>query len=277
MARRTRGRCCVNANASLSLRVCLAAKSAGLDLTGVMFSGGGEPMTPAKAAGIAAVGAVCRPGYAAAETGPIGMSCATPIDSNDQHLFEDAHALIQVPRPVPKTTAVVDAFNITTLLPTSTNIFINLELDDYGVVETRRCGCLFESLGLTTHVREIRSFRKLTGEGVSLVGSDMTRVLEEVLPAAFGGSPLDYQLSEEEDERGFTRLTLVVSPRVSLPSDEVVISTMLGALSRRDASADYARLTWQQAGTFRIARREPTSSARGKFPVILPRREKVAG
>ena len=68
------------------------------------------------------------------------------------------------------------------------NIFINLELDDYGLVETRRCGCLFESLGLTTHLRHIRSFRKLTGEGVSLVGSDMARVLEEVLPSTYGVS-----------------------------------------------------------------------------------------
>jgi hypothetical protein len=276
--RRTRGGCCVHAVASMSLRVCLAAKAAGLDLTGVMFSGGGEPMTPAKAAVIKEVGAFCRPGYFAAETGAIGMSCAAPFDSNDQHLFEDAHALIQATRPVPKTNATVGAFNITTLLPTSTNIFINLELDDYGIVETRKCGCLFESLGLTRHVRQIRSFRKLTGEGVSLVGSDMARVLEEVLPGVFGGSPLDYQLVEEEDERGFTRLTIVVSPRVSLPADAVVIATILKALSEGDASADYARLAWQQAGTFRVARREPTTTGeRGKFPVMVTQREKVAG
>lgn len=276
-ASRRRGGSCVSATASMSLRICVAARAAGLDLTGVQFSGGGEPMTPAKAAGIAAVGATCRPGYFAAETAGLGTSCAHPIDANDQHLFEDSHALIQATRPVPGSSAIVNAFNITTLLPTASNVFVNLELDDYGQVETRRCGCLFESLGLTTHARHIRSFRKLTGEGVSLVGSDMARVLEELLPARFGGSALDYQLVEEEDERGFTRLTLVVSPRVSLPDDATVITALLHALSAGDASADYARLTWQQAGTFRVARREPTSTERGKFPIILPKREKVAG
>jgi len=154
---------------------------------------------------------------------------------------------------------------------------VNLELDDYGVVETRRCGCLFESLGLKTHVRDIRSYRKLTGEGVSLVGTDMARVLEEVLPGTFGGSALDYQLAEEEDHRGFTRLTIVASPHLKLPDDAVVINTVLAALSNGDASADYARVAWQQAGTFRVARREPQWSARGKFPLIRVTKERKAG
>ena len=105
----------------------------------------------------------------------------------------------------------------------------------------------------------------------------MARVLEEVLPSTYGGSALDYQLSEEEDARGFTRLTLIVSPRVLLPDDTVVIDTLLKALSKGDASADYARLTWQQAGTFRVARREPECSAREKFPLILSKRERAAG
>ena len=57
----------------------------------------------------------------------------------------------------------------------------------------------------------------MTGEGMTLIGTDMVRILEEDLPRRFGGSPLDYQLMEEEDERGFTRLSLVVSPDVVLP------------------------------------------------------------
>ena len=274
---RTHGGCYISAGASMSLRICLAAKAEGIDLRGVRFSAGGEPMSPAKVAGITEVGATCWPGYFSSETGAIGMGCAHPIETNDQHLFEDVHALIQVPRSVPGASTTVDAFNVTTLVPSATNILVNLELDDYGVVETRRCGCLFESLGLTTHVREIRSYRKLTGEGVSLVGTDMIRVLEDVLPRAFGGSALDYQLAEEEDERGFTRLTIVVSPRVHVPDESAVVDAVLAALSSGDASADYARLTWQQAKTFRVARREPQWSARGKFPVILVNKERTAG
>ena len=267
-ASRKRGGCYVTATASLSLRVAVAAQDHGLDLSGTVFSGGGEPLTPAKAAGIEAVGATSRPGYFAAETGPIGMGCASPGEPNEQHLLDDKLGTIQVSRPIPGFNQRVDAFNFTTLLPNATNILLNLELDDFGVVDTRSCGCLFESLGLTRHVRQIRSFRKLTGEGVCLVGSDMCRILEEVLPERFGGSALDYQLSEDENERGFTRLTLIVSPRVPVPSSEAVTETVLNALAATNASGDYARVTWQQAGTFRVVRAEPEWTAAGKLPTL---------
>ena len=83
-------------------------------------------------------------------------------------------------------------------------ILLNVETDDYGVLESRPCGCRMGDLGLTTHVTQVRSFRKLTGEGMTLVGNDMIRILEEVLPTRFGGSPLDYQLAEVENEVGPT-------------------------------------------------------------------------
>jgi len=92
---------------------------------------------------------------------------------------------------VPGSDITVDAFHFTTLLPTARKLLLNVESDDYGVVETRSCGGPLESYGYTEHLRQIRSFRKLTGEGVTLVGSEMLRILEEVLPARFGGSPLD--------------------------------------------------------------------------------------
>ena len=97
---------------------------------------------------------------------------------------------------------------------------MNVESDDYGVIEEQSCGCPLECYGYTEHLREIRSFRKLTGEGVALVGSDMVRILEEVLPGRLGGSPLDYHLMEEEDADGFTRLSLVVSPRIEIADEQ---------------------------------------------------------
>ena len=36
-----------------------------------------------------------------------------------------------------------------------------------------RCGCPFESLGFTTHVHGIRSYSKLVGEGITLIGNDV--------------------------------------------------------------------------------------------------------
>ncbi len=41
--------------------------------------------------------------------------------------------------------------------------------------------------------------------------------------ARFSGTPLDYQLREEEDESGFTRLNLLVSPRVLIPNEAAVV------------------------------------------------------
>ena len=266
--RRRRGGCYISATASMCLRICVAAKAADIDLTGVMFSGAGEPMTAAKAAGITSVGATCRPGYFASELGAIGMGCGNPIEPNEQHLLEDKLAMIQVAREVPGFPQKVDAFNFTTLLPTATTVVVNLELDDFGVVDTRSCGCLFETLGFTRHIRQIRSFRKLTGEAVCLIGSDMERILEEVLPAKFGGSALDYQLSEGEDADGFTRLTLVVSPRIAIPDEASVIRAVYDALAASDASADYARVTWLKSGTLRVVRREPASTKAGKFPSL---------
>jgi hypothetical protein len=142
---------------------------------------------------------------------------------------------------------------------------LNVGIDDFGVIERRSCGCPLQELGLTVHLRQVHSFRKLTGEGVTLVGSAMVHILEEVLPARFGGSPLDYQLLEEEDEQGFTRLSLLVSPRIEIESDTTVIGAVMDALGRNGVAAESARRIWDQAGTLRIARKEPVWTARGKL------------
>ena len=93
----------------------------------------------------------------------------------------------------------------------------------------------------------------------------MLAVLEKVLPGIFGGSALDYQLLEEEDERGFTRLSLVISPKISIPSEAVVVEAVLDALGRRSVADSLTRAIWARAGTLRIRRMEPIRTARGKL------------
>jgi hypothetical protein len=272
---KARGGCYIGASASRALRACLAAEEMGLDLTGTIFSGGGEPLTPAKMRGIARVGGRCFPTYFFTELGPVGMSCAAPADSNDQHLFEDTVALIQHPEQVPGADIMVDAFHFTTLLPSAPKILLNVESDDYGVVETRSCGCPFEALGFKRHLRHIRSFHKLTGEGVTLVGGEMLRILEDVLPAKFGGSPLDYQLVEEEDEQGLTRLNLFVSPKLRIDDEAAIIETIEDELGRGTLGANMGRALWSRAHTLRIKRSEPILTGRGKLmPLHLARRSK---
>lgn len=263
------GACLLRAHVSVNLRVSLAAKELGLDLTGATFIGGGEPATPAKVAGITSSGARFVSSYATTELGAIGISCAHAAHPGDLHFFKDIFALITYPRRVPNTHVDIDAVHFTTLLPTTPKIMLNVETDDFGTIETRSCGCLLETYGFTEHLSDVGSFQKLTGEGMTLVGSDMTRILEEVLPARFGGSALDYQLEEVEDEQGLTRLNLIISPKVSIADESEVIEAWTEALRRGSVGADLARAYWQQAGTLRIKRAEPVWSSRGKLMPLL--------
>jgi hypothetical protein len=267
------GACLISCHVSMALRVALAAHERNLSLMGATFISGGEPLTPAKARVITHAGARWFSVYVFAEAGFVGLGCARPIDTSDLHFMKDSLALIQYPRQVPGADITVHAFLFTSLLPEAPKLMLNAESDDYGIIEERHCGCSLEEYGFTEHLGHIRSFRKLTGEGVTLIGSEMIHILEEVLPARFGGSPLDYQLVEEEDERGFTRLNLLVHPRIEIGDDNEVIEVVLEALEKGSVSADSARAIWRQAGTLRIQRRVPISTARGKLlPLHLAQR-----
>jgi hypothetical protein len=259
------GACLVLAPASRALRVCVAAREAGLDLTGAIFRIAGEPISSAKVRGIERSGARVFTTYGFAELGRVGMGCSRPIDASDVHLSKSICAMIPHHRLVPGTDISVPAFNFTSILPTAPKILLNTESDDYGVIENRTCGCPLEELGLTEHLREIRSFQKLTGEGVSLVASEMVNVLEEVLPARFGGSPLDYQLLEEEDDEGFTRVSLLVHPSLQIRDNQEVVDVVLSAMSKSSAMADTARNIWEQSNTFRVRREKPVWTGRGKL------------
>jgi hypothetical protein len=258
------GSCLIYTFVSKALQICIAAQRAGLDLTGTTFGVAAEPPTPAKVQGIIRTGARCMPFYHFAEHGFVGVGCAQPADENDIHFFKDILALIQFPRQVPELAIEVNAFNFTSLLPTAPKVLLNVESDDYGLIENRSCGCPLEAYGFTEHLRHIRSFRKLSAGGPTLAGSDMVHILEEVLPARFGGSPLDYQLLEEEDENGFTRFSLLISPGVRILDEAVVIKAVLEALGK------WKETEYQQAGTLRIKRMEPILTRRGKLMPLIP-------
>jgi len=272
------GACVVNAVASRGLRVALAAEEEGLDLTGATFVLAGEPVTPGKVRGIHRAGAGHFTTYGFSEAGRIGMGCARPVGSNDLHLCKDMCAVIPYPRQVPGSDETVPALNVTNLLPSSPKILLNAECDDYAVMEERACGCPLAALGWTTHVRDIRSFRKLTGEGVTLVGSEMIHILEEVLPSRFGGSALDYQVVEEEDHDGFTRLSVLVHPRLEIGDEAAVVQTVLDGMSRESDGADAARAIWRQTDILRVKRRKPILTPRGKFlPLRVVKNGSCAG
>ncbi len=259
------GRAIFYSGTSHALRVCLAAEQAGFNFEGAILRVGGEPITTAKVNVIKRLGARIIAGYGGVDTGGIGLSCAQPAQVDEVHLIASSYALITHPFTVPNMDVTVPAFNFTNLLGSAPKVMLNFQSDDYGVVSERACGCAIEDLGYTTHLHEIRSYSKLVGESVTMIGNEMVKILEEVLPARFGGSPLDYQMMEQEDAQGFTRLVLLVHPRLELANEAELKRVVMDALRVASPAADAARVIWQGADTLQIERREPISTARGKL------------
>ncbi len=260
-----RGGCCLHTYTSVAVRVCQVAKERGLDLEGAKFCLTGEPVTEAKRREIEQVGASVFPIYVFIEAGFVGHACFNPTTADEVHFLKDSLALIQHERKVPHAELSVDAFLFTSLLPSAPKILLNVESGDWGVIERRSCGCKYEELGFDEHIHHIRGFDKLTGEGMTFIGTDLVRILDEVLPAKFGGSSTDYQLLEEEDESGHTRLSLLISPEVGAIDENEVVETILSELGK---GRDIRRLmsqVWSQAKMIRVRRMRPYTTARGKL------------
>lgn len=142
---------------------------------------------------------------------------------------------------------------------------IRQRLGDYGVVEQRQCGCPWEELGFTEHIHTIRGFDKLTGEGMTFIGTDFVRIIEEVLPAKFGGASTDYQMLEEEDEASHTRMSVIVNPSVKNVNEPELIKTVLSELSRGQDNQRMMAEIWSKAGTLRVKRIPSFTTSAGKL------------
>ena len=200
--------------ASSATRLCRAAADAGVDLRGARFSVSGEPATPARLAAVRRTGAEIVPRYGASDCGQIGFGCLAPAAVDEVHWLSDLHALIQPPETEPGSRLPGALLFMSSLRPTARLILLNASLGDQAVVTSRDCGCPFERLGWTLHAHTIRSDEKVTAAGMNFSDAELIRVLDEVLPARFGGEPTHYQLVEDEGPDGQPRLRLLVHPLV---------------------------------------------------------------
>ncbi len=266
--RAVRGRrTCLTTYASSAVRVCAAARAMGVDLGGVAFMVIGEPYTEARKKVIEAAGAYAFPSYAFNEAGTVAFGCAEPRVSDDVHLFGNLYGLVSRSRPIGDSGLAVDAFLVTSLLSSGPKVLLNAESGDYGVVERRRCGCRLGALGLDTHLGQIRSFEKLTTEGMTFAAGDLLRILDEVLPARFGGTSTDYQLIEQERAGGLSELVLIVSPAVGAVDEDAVRRTFLDELRGDGTASRLMAGTWERAGSVTVRRQGLVATRAGK---ILP-------
>lgn len=109
--------------------------------------------------------------------------------------------------------------------------------------------------------------------------ADVIRVLEEVLPARFGGGPTDYQLVEDALPDGGARLRLLVRPEVGPLDPERVVAAFLAAVSQSTGAGRIVGLAWREGRVLRVERRPPLLGASGKVlhlhvstdPILSPR------
>jgi hypothetical protein len=257
----------LSAAANNVVRACVAAKEAGLDIAGTIFRVGGEPFTEAKHRLVAELGARAFSGWSMSEAGPLGGGCANREAVDEVHLFRGKIAVFDRPKMLADGESEVQALYLTTLLPSTPKIMLNLDTGDYGVLSRRACGCLLEQIGFTDHLHTIRNYEKLTAGGIQFLGSDIIELVEEVLPRAHGGHPADYQIVEEQDG-AVTQVSIVVSPRIALADEQAVVNTVLQFLASRNSGNALMASFWQQGRTLRVQRREPYVTPASKTPPL---------
>lgn len=262
----------VSTTSSGAVRVCQEAGRRGAAIGGTVFRLSGEPFTEPRAQLVDDAGCEAFAFYHMAETLRIGIPCAARTEPDEVHLLEDKLAAIQ--RTVEaRGSRIQDILVLTTVWPRSPKLLLNVETDDTAILERRECGCGLGADGPSTHLRRIRSYEKLTGEGMTFTMAFALRLVEEVLPGRFGGAPTDYQLVEDRSG-ALTQVDILAAPRVG-PLDAAVVSdAAYAALGEGGGGAALMTRLWRDAGALGVVRREPHATPRGKIlPVHVIRAE----
>jgi hypothetical protein len=249
---------------SPAVRLAEAAVKAGLDLRGAYLRLVGEPVTSARLATISRTGAKVIPDYGTVDVGLIGTGCGLPEATDEVHLYDDLHAVIQPEHRAAPTGLLPETLLFSSLRAAEPFVLLNVSVGDQATMTRRSCGCFLDRLGWRTHLHTIRSFEKLTAGGMTVIDADVVRILDELLPARFGGTVGDYQLVEDQTAAGESRLWLLVHPRIQGIDSVAVTRFFLDALGAGSPSARLMGLAWNEAGLLRVKRRVPFSTGSGK-------------
>ena len=257
--------CVVGATASAGARIARAALEHGFEVRGTQFLLNGESLTDAKGAVMKAAGCEATSHYGISEIGGIGSGCRRMVNRSCVHLFRDSVAAINYRRRAPFADVDVNAILFTTLLPSAPHLFINVDMQDCGVIQPAACDCSYSQVGLTVQVSDIHSYGKLTGLGITLLGTHLAGLIEDVLPRRLGGGPGDCQLVQSESGAD-TTLSLRLSPRLKLDSLDRARECFLDELHQVYGGSLAAR-TWTHANAIEVLVAEPLNTLSGK---VLP-------
>jgi hypothetical protein len=128
-----------------------------------------------------------------------------------------------------------------------------------------------EQLGWLRHLSAIRSYEKLTAHGMTFLDSDVIRVLEQTLPARFGGGPNDYQMVESAGPDGAPSLILRMHPRLPICRAQDVARAFVDAIAAGDGAQRLMGQVWLDAGAVKVVREPPAASAGGKILHVVGR------
>jgi hypothetical protein len=250
---------------SLAVRLARRSAEAGIDLGGAQFILYGEPVTEARLTTVRRSGAEARPVYVTTETSRLADGCLEPAHPDDVHVFHDCHALIQPGDEWVRPELPARALLVSSLRRTAPLILLNVSMGDEAVVTERRCGCALDELGWRVHLHSIRSYEKLTAGGMTFLDKDIIPVLEDWLPARFGGGPTDYQLVEDSSAEGEAMVRLLVHPAVGPLDPAVVAEAFLTRIGAGPGATRVMGLVWQEAQLLRVERCPPIMTSSGKI------------
>jgi phenylacetate-coenzyme A ligase PaaK-like adenylate-forming protein len=247
-------------------RVAAAAVDLCLDLNGCLALVVGEALTDAKRRVIESAGIDVYPTYGTSDFGNIGYPCRKMKTGNCVHVFQHAAGLISRQQTSTYTDHTADVLYATSLLPFAPRLFINVELGDSGTIEPTSCDCGFSRLGLNVQVRDMAAISKVTAQGMTVGADELVQVLEEALPAKFGGRPGDYQIVETE-AASQTEVILRIRPGVTSAPPEQVLQVFLDE-ARRLYGGSLSVLSWVHSNGIRAEFAAPILAGTGKFRAI---------
>ena len=152
---------------------------------------------------------------------------------------------------------------LTTLSTSCPKVMLNVDTGDHAILGERDCGCPVGQLGLRITAHTIASHEKLTTEGMSFVGSEIAWLLEEALPARFGGSVGDFQIVEDRSGQ-LSRVGILIAPGVGAIEESEGVGATLELLAELGAGQRMMAEQWRRAGTLNLVRRAPYITAGGK-------------